>query len=119
MRSILVIILALAGLYCHADTVVKPTVTTKIHKPHPQIHTSIPKKPKLLRSNPLRLSAIKLLDIDPRDLPDDEDLITSPVHRQKLAKKAWDDDTELSPEITVRLAVARARAMQRYREVSA
>jgi hypothetical protein len=116
MRYILAVVIALITFYSQADTIVKPTVATKIHKPHAQVHPAIPKKPKLLRSNPLRLSAIKLLDCNPVDLPDDEDLMPSPVHRQKITKKPWDDDTELSPEITVRLAVARARAMARYRE---
>ena len=118
MKYLLAIIVAVFSLCSYADSIVKPTVATRVHKPHPVVHPTIPKKPKILRSNPLRLSAIKLLDINPIDLPDDEDLITSSIHRPKLVKNPFEEDnTELSPEITVRLAVARAKAMSKYREV--
>jgi hypothetical protein len=57
------------------------------------------------------------------DDDDDDDDIVQDMHvgpgRPKSAqdKNLQFDDDELSPEITVRLAVARAKAMAKYREV--
>jgi len=73
------------------------------------------KKPKLLRSNPYRLSSIKFLDIDPSDLPDDEDILVS-IHRPTKFrfKPIFDDDVE--DHIAKRLEQARMLAMKAYRE---
>jgi hypothetical protein len=80
------------------------------------------RKPKLLRSNPYRLTTIRLQGVHPSDvLIDDEALIigrrrcliVEPVHAQQ------DDDADLSDYVKVRLLVARARAMERFAEVQA
>jgi hypothetical protein len=73
---------------------------------------------KLLRSNPHRFTAIRLQGTDPYDAPDDDFLCASSARKPKVIKPV-DDDEELSDYVTVRLAVARARAMQRYREIRA
>ena len=82
--------------------------------------TPLPRVPrvKLLRSNPHRFTAIRLQGTDPYDAPDDDFLCASSARKPKVIKPV-DDDEELSDYVTVRLAVARARAMQRYREIRA
>ena len=75
------------------------------------------KKPKLLRSNPLRKSLI-VNGRDPNNTIDDEDLIT--FYRRKhefndLRKQI--DDMELSDEIKFRLFLARVKALQKYKEI--
>ena len=72
------------------------------------------KKPKLFRSNPHRYTAIKLAGADPWQTVDDEDIM--PQRRYRLELKP-DSDDELSDYVQVRLALARARAMARYREL--
>ena len=95
-----------------ATTAVKPD-TVKAHLPR------VPRA-KLLRSNPHRFTAIRLQGTDPYDAPDDDFLCAGSVRKPKVADpKPVDDDGELSDYVTVRLAVARARAMQRYREIRA
>ena len=77
------------------------------------------KKPKLLRSNPLRYSLIRLEGRDPQDVQiDDEDIYVS-YRRPEIVKdvKIYEPDEELPPDITQRLALARARAMARYHEI--
>lgn len=80
-------------------------------------HTSWPRVPmiKLLRSNPHRFTAIRLQDTDPYDAPDDDYICSSTARRPKVANPV--DSDELSDYVQVRLAVARARAMARYREL--
>jgi hypothetical protein len=73
---------------------------------------------KLLRSNPHRFTAIRLQGTDPYDAPDDDYICSSSARRPKVATSQPDDlDDELSEYVQVRLAVARARAMARYREL--
>jgi hypothetical protein len=75
------------------------------------------KKPKLLRSNPLRLSSIVLNGSDPANTIDDEDLYVS--YRRPEAPKfkpIVDDDEELSDYVKTRLFIARQLAMAKYRE---
>lgn len=74
----------------------------------------LPPKPKLLRSNPYRFAAIRLTDADPWAVPDDEDMITD-RHRVRVVRE-FDWDADVSDEVAVRLAVARARALAKYRE---
>jgi hypothetical protein len=100
-----------------ALTVVQKTapkpVVTKAHRP-------LPPKPKLLRSNPNRFTAIRLQGTDPYDAPDDEFLCASSARKPKVIDfEPVDDDEELSDYVKTRLLVARARAMQKYREVRA
>jgi hypothetical protein len=81
-------------------------------------HSARPRVPKakLLRSNPHRFTAIRLQGTNPYDAPDDEFLCSSASRRPKVVPTDQPDD-ELSDYIQVRLAVARARALARYREM--
>jgi hypothetical protein len=92
------------------------TVTPKTAKAH------LPRVPraKLLRSNPHRFTAIRLQGTNPYDAPDDDFLCASSARKPKVVNpNLVDDDEELSEYVTIRLMVARARAMQKYREVRA
>jgi hypothetical protein len=82
-------------------------------------HSARPRVPKakLLRSNPHRFTAIRLQGTNPYDAPDDEFLCSSTSRRPKMVSPTDPSDDELSEYVTVRLAVARARAMARYREI--
>jgi hypothetical protein len=84
-------------------------------------HAARPRVPKikLLRSNPHRFTAIRLQGTDPYDAPDDDYICSGSVRRPKVAPPADSADDELSEYVQVRLAVARARAMARYRELHA
>jgi hypothetical protein len=86
---------------------------TRAHQPR------VPKA-KLLRSNPHRFTAIRLQGTNPYDAPDDEFICSSSARRPKVVAPPTDQpDDELSAYVQVRLAVARARAMARYRELHA
>ena len=74
---------------------------------------------KLFRANPHRFTAIRLQGTDPYDAPDDDYICTNLNRRPKVAPPADSANDELSPYVQVRLAVARARAMARYREIHA
>jgi hypothetical protein len=92
------------------------STTTK----HDVTRAHLPRVPrvKLLRSNPHRFTAIRLHGTDPYDAPDDDFLCASSARKPKVTNpNPVDDDEELSDYVAVRLAVARARAMQKYREV--
>ena len=82
-------------------------------------HTTRPRVPrvKLFRANPHRLTAIRLQGTDPYDAPDDDYICSGTARRPKVTRPADPTDDELSPYVQVRLAVARARAMARYREI--
>ena len=85
-------------------------------------HAVRPRVPriKLLRSNPHRFTAIRLQGTNPYDTPDDDFICASSARRPKVAPLEVDEsDDELSDYVQVRLAVARARAMARYRELYA
>ena len=82
-------------------------------------HVTRPRVPrvKLFRANPHRLTAIRLQGTDPYDAPDDDYICSGTARRPKIARPADSMDDELSPYVQVRLAVARARVMSRYREI--
>lgn len=85
---------------------------------HTRAHLPRVPRVKLLRSNPHRFTAIRLQGTNPYDAPDDDFLCSSSSRRPKVAPLQVDDlDDELSDYVQVRLAVARARAMARYREL--
>ena len=85
---------------------------------HTRAHQPRVPRIKLLRSNPHRFTAIRLQGTNPYDAPDDDFLCSSSARRPKVAPIQVDDsDDELSDYVQVRLAVARARAMARYREL--
>ena len=86
-----------------------------------QAHPQKPKirKPKLLRSNPLRLSLING-GADPSDAPDDEGLYVNYNRRPGVPRFQPDfdnDDEELSDYVKERLRKARELALERYREL--
>jgi hypothetical protein len=85
------------------------------------VRAHLPRVPKikLLRGNPHRFTAIRFQGTDPYDAPDDDFLCSSSARRPKLAPPTNPADDELSEYVQVRLAVARARAMARYRELHA
>ena len=74
---------------------------------------------KLLRSNPHRFTAIRFQGTNPYDAPDDDFLCSSSARRPKVAPPTDQSDDDVSDYVAVRLAVARARAMARYRELHA
>ena len=74
---------------------------------------------KLLRSNPHRFTAIRLQGTNPYDAPDDDYICSGSTRRPKVAPPTDSVDDDLSEYVQVRLAVARARAMARYRELHA
>ena len=76
------------------------------------------KKPKLLRSNPYRLIAIRTWGLDPNQvLVDDEDIL---VNSRRIIGRVEDtpDDAEeiLSDYVEFRLFLARNIAMMKYRD---
>jgi hypothetical protein len=75
------------------------------------------KKPKLLRSNPHRLSLIRG-GVDPACvLVDDEDIYVGYRRPQLVREVDWSDpDTPLPEHIVNRLALAREMALKAYRE---
>ena len=85
-----------------------------------RLHLPRVPKVKLLRSNPHRFTAIRFQGTDPYDAPDDDYICGGSARRPKVTPPQVDEsDDELSDYVQVRLAVARARAMARYRELHA
>jgi hypothetical protein len=74
---------------------------------------------KLLRSNPHRFTTIRLQGTNPYDAPDDDFICSGTARRPKVVNPPDAADDSVSDYVAVRLAVARARAMQKYREVQA
>ena len=70
-------------------------------------------KVKLFRSNPYRLTSIRIHDADPADTPDDEYLCSATARRPKLVHEVEED---ISDYAKTRLMIARELAMKRYRE---
>jgi hypothetical protein len=75
--------------------------------------------PKLLRSNPTKFSLFVLDDNDDDTGFGDEDLLTGYRRRDldKSSKLHPLPDEELSDYVTVRLFIARAKALEKYREI--
>lgn len=76
----------------------------------------LPPKPKLLRSNPHRFTAIRLGEADPWAVPDDEDITLDRPRIGVVKQRAWDPDLDISDYAKGRLAIARALALAKYRE---
>jgi hypothetical protein len=76
-------------------------------------HTATIKKPKLLRSNPHRYTAINFAGVDPWDAVDDEDIMPQRRYRFKLEPNESD---ELSDYVKIRLLIARSRALKKFVE---
>jgi hypothetical protein len=76
------------------------------------------KKPKLLRSNPYRLTAIRIWGLDPNKvLIDDEDILVNSRRIILKIQTSLDDDEELTDYVKSRLHLARELAMSKYREI--
>ena len=72
------------------------------------------------RSHKRLLITSNLIDDENNDPPGPDELdLQSPYTRPRIVKHDDNDSDDLSAYITVRLAVARARAMQKYREAQA
>jgi hypothetical protein len=71
------------------------------------------KKPKLLRSNPHRYTAINFAGVNPWDAVDDEDIMPQRRYRFKLESNESD---ELSDYVQLRLLVARTKALKKFVE---
>jgi hypothetical protein len=111
MKQILIIVAILSvTAWAQVPVHVSKDLHTRAHQPR------VPRV-KLLRSNPHRFTAIRLQGTNPYDTPDDEFLCSSLARRPKVAPPTDSVDDELSDYVQVRLAVARARAMARYREL--
>lgn len=77
---------------------------------------SLPKKPKLLRSNPLRFTLIRLNGLDPKDVDFDDEALCTKKHRPKLVKNP-DTTDDVSDYVKIRLMIARVKALQKYQEI--
>ena len=114
MKQIL-IIAAIASVTAWAQVPVHVSTDSHTRANQPRVP-----RIKLLRSNPHRFTAIRLQGTNPYDAPDDDYICSGPARRPKVTPPPVDDlDDELSDYVRVRLAVARARAMARYRELHA
>ena len=76
------------------------------------------KKPKLLRSNPYRLIAIRTWGLDPNlVLISDEDILVNSRRIILKIETSLIDDEELTDYVKLRLFLARTIAMSKYREI--
>jgi hypothetical protein len=113
MKQILIIAAMVAtSVWAHVPVAAPDHTISRAHLPR------VPRG-KLLRSNPHRFTAIRLQGTDPYDAPDDDYICSSTARRPKVAPPTDPSDDELSEYVRVRLAVARDRAMARYREIHA
>jgi hypothetical protein len=111
MRYFLIIAALVAtGVCASVPVVTSDHSASRVHLPR------VPRA-KLFRANPHRLSAIRFQGTDPYDAPDDDYICSGTTRRPKVVPPADSADDELSAYVQVRLAVARARAMARYREI--
>ncbi len=77
----------------------------------------VPKKPKLLRSNPLRKSLI-VNGRDPNNTIDDEDLMPVYYRRHRFDDLRDEiDDMEISDEVRIRLMLIRLKTLQKHKEL--
>ena len=111
MKQIL-IIAAIVSVTAWAQVPVYASADHSVRAHQPRVP-----KIKLLRSNPHRFTAIRFQGTDPYDAPDDDYICSGSSRRPKLAPPTDPADDELSEYVQVRLAVARARAMQKYRQL--
>ena len=76
---------------------------------------SLPKKPKLLRSNPLRFTLIRISGLDPIDIDFDDEVLITRYARPKLVK--IDLDGDISDHARIRLLIARVKSLQKHKEI--
>ena len=78
----------------------------------------LPKKPKLLRSNPLRFTLIRLGGLDPITIEFDDEVLCTRYSRPKVKDSPdYDYDEDISAHARVRLVIARVKALQKYKEI--
>jgi hypothetical protein len=104
MRIIVAILFVVLSFSAHA----KPAPVSEANP------SAAIKKPKLLRSNPHRYTAINFAGVNPWDAVDDEDIMPQRRYRFKLEPNESD---ELSDYVQLRLLVARTRALKKFVEV--
>jgi hypothetical protein len=76
------------------------------------------KKPKLLRSNPYRLIAIRTWGLDPNQvLVSDEDILVNSRRIILKIETSLNDNEELTDYVKLRLFLAREIAMSKYKEI--
>jgi len=76
------------------------------------------KKSKLLRSNPYRISAIKLQGLSSTEvLIEDEDILVNSRRIVLRVENSLHEDEEVSDYVRLRLILARETAMLKYREI--
>ncbi len=80
------------------------------------LKVSLPKKPKLLRSNPLRFTLIRINDIDPIDVEFDDEALCTRYPRPKLVKNL-EITEDISAHAHIRLVIARVKALQKHKEI--
>ena len=80
----------------------------------PKVNLRLPKKPKLLRSNPLRFTLIRLNGLDPIDIEFDDEAL---INRNKRIELVHDLDDDISAHARIRLVIARVKALQKYKEI--
>lgn len=91
------------------------TLIARDYSARPTPSKPVIKKVKLLRSNPHRFTAIRLANLNPADVVDDEDLIPQKRYRSRLEQEI--DDNDISDYAKTRLFLARSLALRKYLEV--
>lgn len=112
MKYIVAVLFAVFSLSSFGETLV-----VREYSPRPakvkSVSQPVVKKPKLLRSNPHRFTAIRLANMNPADVIDDEDIIPQARHRSKLEEEI---DDKVSDYVATRLYIARILALRKYLE---
>ena len=109
MRYIVAFLFAIYSFSAFGETLI-----VRDHSARPTAPKPVIKKVKLLRSNPHRFTAIRLANLNPADVVDDEDLIPQKRYRSKLEEEIDDD---ISDYAKTRLFLARILALRKYLEV--
>jgi hypothetical protein len=92
----------------------KSQTVTKSESDRPVVR--LPAKPKLLRSNPYRFTAIRFLESDPWATPDDEDMAMGRNRNTVVKVRNWDPELDISDYARTRLWLARQLAIKKYLE---
>ena len=111
MKYIVAVLFAVFSLSSFGETLI-----LRNYAPQPTVVRPAVKKPKLLRSNPHRLAAIRFAHMNPADVVDDEDIIPQQRYRSKLEEEIDDD---VSDHVAMRLFIARTLALKKYLDTHA
>jgi len=113
---ILFLTISLASMTLKAQSLETTTTTfpTAMSTPNAPGHVKIRRipKPKLFRSNPHKLITI-LINPDSDTYIDDDGII---IGRRRTVKVEEEKEVELSDYVKIRLALARMKAMEAYRQ---